>query len=56
MTNADRIRNMTDEELRDFIDRVGEVTCELACAYDVNKCGGMCKDGILQWLKEEVSE
>ena len=54
-TNADRIRNMTDEELAKFFD------CE-ACLFpwcDMS-CGDIeeipCRKCILKWLKQEVSK
>ena len=58
MTNADRIRAMTDEELDHFL---GDVQWDVA-----NYCGGVTekqeypvpeKKGCwLDWLKQEVSE
>lgn len=56
-TNADRIREMSDEELADFLDSIGD-GCEW-CA-DQEMCHLMydtkfsCKDCILQWLKQGV--
>ena len=56
MKNGEKIRSMTDEELRDFIDHIA-YECRIACAEDGVTCNStMCKDGILRWLKEEVSE
>ena len=58
-TNADRIRNMTDEELRDFLyDMTSESQCYV-CAF---KKGWLCEkpydkschDGVMEWLKSEV--
>ena len=58
-TNADRIRNMTDEELRDFLyDMTSESQCHI-CAF---KKGWLCEkpydkschDGVMEWLKSEV--
>lgn len=51
MTNGDRIRAMTDEELADFLDgflcyQVGECRAE-----DID-----CQECRLKWLKQEVSE
>lgn len=58
VTNADRIRSMTDEELAkglvDLLD-VGE-----ACAFCLPvmrkplKCDGHCISGVLKWLKTET--
>ena len=50
-SNADRIRQMTDEELADFLDgflcyQVGECRAE-----DID-----CQECCLKWLKQEVSE
>ena len=55
-TNADRIRNMTDEELAEFLDKF-DSTCGM-CIHQ-GKCYVMnskCRDGFLQWLKSEVKE
>lgn len=58
-TNADRIRSMTDEELRDFLyDMTSESRCHI-CAF---KKGWLCEkpydkschDGVMKWLKSEV--
>lgn len=52
-TNADRIRQMTDEELADIF----ELSDCKNCTYWHNNCGArMCRDGFLNWLKQEVSE
>ena len=51
-TNADRIRAMTDEELADFIT---DDMCELLCGSPM-VCEGQCKQKMLDWLKQEVSE
>ena len=49
MTNADRIRQMTDEELAKFL------TYEDICAHE--KCGFYsCEKCALKWLRKEVSE
>jgi hypothetical protein len=48
MTNGDKIRAMTDEELAVFI-------CDSICAHAT--CGFYsCETCALQWLKQEVSE
>lgn len=60
MTNADRIRSMTDEELAEWI--VGRISCEVpdSCpAYSscVPSMEDMeCKDWICNWLKQEATE
>ena len=45
MTNADRIRQMTDEEL------VQIVVCPFSFCQNIDTD---CKDCIFEWLKEEV--
>ena len=54
LTNGDRIRQMTDEELAD------KLTDKCAfCAYHNAECETtfcMCGEGVLEWLKQEVSE
>lgn len=50
MTNADRIRQMTDEDLADVLQ--GQCAC---CAYQLTGCTEReCKDGAYEWLKQEV--
>lgn len=63
LTNADRIRQMTDEELAEFIDIYDiEDICKTRCektgeARERCMCyGEQCVNNILQWLKQEVSE
>ena len=52
MTNADRIRVMTDEELAAWLsDMHDAVTCPNGGAID---CNPSCKRCWLDWLKEEV--
>lgn len=51
-SNADRIRQMTDEEL------AKKLRCD-SCLYQVMKSEcelSECVDGILAWLRKEVSE
>ena len=52
LTNADRIRQMTDEELAKTMR-----SCKF-CAYLDKGCqhNGTCTQGFLEWLKQEVSE
>ena len=57
-TNADRIRNMTDEELAEFLRQtVWEEGANLFDCADYT-CGCPCKEcpTYLQWLKLEVKE
>lgn len=58
-TNADRIRNMSDEELAEFLDVVGEdgissqytnVPCD--CCYEKTECSKCWKE----WLQSEAEE
>lgn len=57
MTNADKIRNMSDEELAEFLDIVGEdgissqytnVPCD--CCYEKTECSKCWKE----WLLSEA--
>ena len=57
MTNADKIRNMSDEELFKFITSTMNVidTCAICvhacccCSYPYN-----CDEGVREWLKSEA--
>lgn len=49
MTNADKIRAMSDEELADFM---VDDFCELLCKSPTI-CDGQCNLKLLQWLKQE---
>ena len=60
MTNGDRIRQMTDEELAAFIDiynieDICKTRCDVANYMDC-MAGEQCKAHILAWLKQEVSD
>ena len=57
MSNADRIRNMTDEELAEFLVFTQSTIKE--CMIGVADCkhentGKDCKDCFLEWLQAEV--
>ena len=60
MTNADRIRSMTDEELMGLL--FNKIACGHICGFCVptmrteHKCDGHCRNGILQWLKQPAEE
>lgn len=61
LTNADRIRSMSDEELATWI--LKNVDCDkenIMCCPELyktsNKCNGRCLAGRLNWLKQEVKE
>ena len=51
MTNADKIRKMTDEELSSFLNNqlYWPVWCDGNCQTE-------CHDCCLKWLKEEATE
>lgn len=55
MTNGDKIRAMTDEEL---VDSIG-LACK-RCIYHTDRLGDCadreCTDGNLAWLKREVAQ
>ena len=58
-TNADRIRNMTDEELAEFLVYTQSTIKE--CMIGVADCkyentDKDCKDCFLEWLQAEVKE
>lgn len=58
LTNADRIRQMTDEELADFFCRISQccgndTNCSMCPIYDGCAQNVMCVE---RWLKQEVSE
>lgn len=59
MTNADRIRSMSDEELAEFINTdFGAFNCS-DCEEPVNEygsCTGNCKKLYLKWLSSEVED
>lgn len=62
MTNADRIRGMTDEQLAEWLDEHDDQWdfCHNKCPYfdgmDCTKSAQSCKDGRLEWLKQEHKE
>ena len=60
MTNADRIRNMTDSQLAEFLYEVWCNTTQINyCAEDCENCkftGYYCIDDILLYLTSEVDE
>lgn len=52
LTNADRIRSMTDKELADFLcDISGGESCTYCVANDLCHNG---HNGMIEWLKEEA--
>lgn len=52
MTNADKIRSLTDDELQFFICEIHNSTSCTYCGFDKGDCG--C--GLLDWLKQEEKE
>lgn len=59
-TNADRIRNMSDEELAEFMfaireGKAGDIVCDADCYYCRIK-DETCKRTMLKWLQAEVKE
>lgn len=58
MTNTDKIRRMTDEELAEYLYNVGfGFDCELCCSQADEDCAGRgCEKSILEWLRKEVDE
>lgn len=62
MTNADKIRNMSDKELNEFINYIGGTSDEYLCRYMgkeySNSCANsdidMCKVCVGKWLKSEA--
>lgn len=61
MTNADKIRSMTEKELAEWLDEHDdqEDFCNTRCPYYdgfdcVNLAPNSCVDGRLKWLKQEA--
>ena len=63
MTNADRIRAMSDEELAELFGSIADdgKSCSLICG-DLDKCKRnnsierICKNHYLKWLKQPVKD
>ena len=61
MTNADRIRSMSDEELAEFLERVHVDPCS-ACCDNLYWCRRnnapepVCKNHFLKWLQQPAEE
>ena len=56
-SNADRIRQMTDEELAEFLEK--NCSCPNCCVYHPASCKhirAQCIEGYNKWLRKEVSE
>ena len=58
MTQADRIRSMSDEELAEIIGILAESNedCAKCPAVSDKFLCKTCKEGILEWLQSEVEE
>lgn len=55
LTNADKIRSMSDGELAEFFAR--KSPCNYYCNYSTRACNGVsCKQGILEWLKSPTTD
>ena len=56
-TNGDKIRAMTDEELADWLTD-GHDKCDICklCSFGACRIESECEKGVLEWLKQEVSE
>ena len=56
MTNGDKLRRMTDEQITD---KLVSNPCSV-CVYEIEDCTTdqtlKCADGVLAWLKEEAKE
>lgn len=54
ITNADKIRSMTDEELADFMVNGTNIICK-ECPLKNDYCdGNICKNRALKWLKQNT--
>lgn len=67
MTNADRIRSMTDDELANFLYRFNDIDEKVKFCTNKKVCIDLldkgdtlhdewCKDCLLEWLRSEVGE
>ena len=55
MTNGDRVRAMTDEELAKWLCKI-HGTCAEWCANAKDCDGDNCDSALLDWLKEEIPD
>ena len=54
MTNYDKIKNMSIDEMTEFFTKFGDY-CGNQCTYCPEKClDGTCKKRIKQWLQQEA--
>lgn len=58
MTNYEKIKNMSVEEMAEFIlNQQHHVLCNDVCSYGLHKCEGYsCNEGVKQWLESEVQK
>lgn len=58
ITNADRIRAMSDEELAGFISDFKDCSGDCIVGHGVKDCYGLCatKDTLLIWLQQPTEE
>lgn len=56
LTNADRIRSMTDEELAEFLCKINGCYQENCPGAGLCKFGGGKANGLKQWLQQPVGE
>lgn len=54
MTNEERIRQATTEELAEEIYMINNISC-YGCFYNAQNCVGLCREGIMKWLESEVN-
>lgn len=53
VTNAQKIRSMTDEELATFLSEYGDCPC---VGGKLCERGTRCEDAVLMWLKQEATD
>jgi hypothetical protein len=62
MNNAEYLRNLSDEQLAEWINEHDDwwCFCNSECPYndgiDCTKCAHSCLDGRLKWLRQEHKE
>lgn len=57
MTNGDKLRSMTDEQIADLFTFAPDGASWLTCPIISTRCkDGECRDCMLDWLKQEVEE
>ena len=55
MTNGDKIRQMSDKQLLDFMCDFENCACDF-CTREKYDCQSMCSDGYAEWLESEAKE